>query len=358
MANYITAVGVQQVTITIAASATSGTATISAVGSGAFLMYGFANTTAPNEAQSNPRITLTNSTTITATRDTSSGQSVIVKCSVIDATPSLIQSIQFGTVTITTGNASATASISSVNANNTVIQYLGHTTGDTVDSMSTSYPVLSISGTTITSTVQVITTSNNVVSFCAIEFASGAMNQNVQSYSKTWTSGTSATQTVTSVNVNNALIFLAGRGTTATTNFGMGNSYADLTNATTVTVHNTTALTATTNTYNFFLVEFISGVLNSNIQRGALIITGTASNTATITSVSTTASGCHSTGTATSSTTPNKMFTNVELTNATTITAAKANAANNTTSEYEVAEFIPFAAATTSMDGTRLMMGV
>ena len=70
MTNYITSVGVQQFTITIASGSTTGTAGVTGVGSGAYINYGGINPSiAATLTEDFARLSFT-SPTVTATRNT------------------------------------------------------------------------------------------------------------------------------------------------------------------------------------------------------------------------------------------------------------------------------------------------
>lgn len=333
---------VQHVSITIPTGSTSATATISTVGSRAFLLFnGFQATAATDTSVAYARVELTNTTTVTAYRNSSSGSdTVTVKCVVVDATSSLIASVQTGTISIAGGGTSGTATISSVNASYTALHLLGYINSQTSLSLSNIEPVLTISGTTITATRQ-FSGNSSTVGFIVIEFQSAACNQAVQSYQLSWTnSGTSTTQTITSVNTNNALIIYAGSNGNSSSGINKIEQYATLTNGTTVTVNTNTAGFITCR-YNFFVVEFASGILKSSVQRNTTTLTGVTSNTSTITSVTTTSALLNFLRYTSSQTTANipNVCTNAVLTNGTTVTVARNSSTNNVIGSWEVADF-------------------
>gem|GEM_PF-6850187 len=333
---------VQYVTITIPTGAASNTATISTVGSRAFVLFlGFQATAALNPSISYARVELTNSTTVTAYRNASSAsETVTVQCVVVDATANLVSSVQSGTVTIAGGGVSGTASISSTNASYTVLHYLGLTNASTsTQNISQIEAVLSVSGTTVTAT-RLAAGSAETVGFIVIEFQSAACNQAVQSYQTAWNSGVTATQSITSVTTGNSLLIYAGSSANVAGNQAQGEQHASLTNATTVTFTVTTSSSNTKN-YNFFVVEFASGVLASSVQRGTTTLTAVTSNTSTISSVNTSKavmSFLHYTASQTTSNITN-CVTNATLTNSTTVTVARSGSSNNVTGSWEVAEF-------------------
>lgn len=339
MPSYITGVGVQQVAITMGAGTASATATITAVGARAFILYGGNSGSDPQGNRSCTFITLTNSTTITATRSSANG-TCIVRCSIVDATADLVTSVQYGTVTLVATNSSNTAAISAVNANSSALIYLGHTTGDTVSVPTTQLPALSYAATTVTATVTTAVTSTMVVGFSMIEFNPSALLSNVQIFSTAWlNTATSTTQAITSVDVNNSLIIHAGHRSDNLTTFRTSKQRSNLTNATTVTIVVNLAGADTNNVYNFTVVEFIPGVFSQPVQRGNISLSGT-SSTATINSVAVSKSACFSTGSSSGGDTAYETFKcRVNLTNSTTVTGARGSASSSAVVNYAVAEF-------------------
>ena len=180
MTQYVNSV--QHVSITIPTGAVSATATISSVGSLAFLMFNGFRTNAPsNTLYAFPRIELTNSTTVTVYRNASSGvYSVTVDLSVVDATSNLVSSVQRGTISIATSTLSNTATISSVTAANTAITLLGYTSTQASLAYPSLEPLLSLSGTTLTAQRITSAATSMVVGYQVIEFNSLALAQNVQ----------------------------------------------------------------------------------------------------------------------------------------------------------------------------------
>lgn len=355
MTNYITAVGSQQFSITIASGSLTGTATISAVGSGAFIIYGGINPSiSADSAEQNAYLTLTNSTTITATRNTSTAGTVIVTGCIIDAdTTNLIKSVQFGTVSLGNNTSSGTATITAVTNNNTAIHFLGASNSDSSFITGFDNFVVSLSGTTVTAARGVGTggTGTAVVGFVAIEFQGSALNQAVQNVSASSSSSvTSWTATITSVNTSNSIIIYGGFETAALTSNPSTNYLRGvLTNGTTVTV-NVNSASTNARTFNAVVVEFIAGLLNSNAQRGTTTLTAATSNTSTITSITATNSGINYLGnTATASTgVADQARAKVVLTNGTTVTTQKVTGVSNATSSWEVFEFPAFSGGGTA----------
>ncbi len=334
---------VQHVSITIPTGAVSATATISSVGSYAFIVSSGSQTSAvSNTIYGYARVELTNSTTITAYRNSSTAlYTVTVKCCVVDATSSLIASVQTGVVTIGASSTTGTATISSTNSSYTVLHCLGCTSTQSTLSYGALEPLLSYSGTTLTAT-RYTSASNTVdVGYVVIEFQSAACNQAVQGYQKSWTNtSTSTTQSITSVDPNKTMLFHAGNTGNVTNNGAAVKQHAVLTNGTTVTI-TTNSASSIACLYNFYVVEFASGVLNSNVQRGTTAMSAVNSNTSTISSVTTAMSVMNSMQFITSQTSTNMpgILCNAVLTNSTTVTANRHGTSGNSTISWEVVEF-------------------
>jgi len=159
------------------------------------------------------------------------------------------------------------------------------------------------------------------------------------------TAALTGTATITSVDTASSLLIFGGNTTNDATN-GQIDAYQTgtiaLTNATTVTVTRYSTDTNQTITAYFTVVEFRPGAVRS-IQAGTIILTNAVlTNTATITSVNTAKSVCIYTSKQSNqgpSATGNNHWSYVVLTNATTVTAARANNVNLEQPGYTVVEF-------------------
>lgn len=351
MANYITPVGVQQVSITIPNGFASATATITSVGSRAFILYGANSSNNTNAINSCADITLTNSTTVTADRLGVNG-AVVVTCSVVDATSDLVVSVQYGAITLLATQASNTAAIAAVNANTSALEWLGTMVSDTVTVPSTQMAALTYAATTVTATVTTAVTSTMVVRFCMIEFNAAALQSNVQIFSTAWlNAATSTTQAIAAVTANNTILIHGAQRTDNLTTLAKARQRSVLTNGTTVTINVDTAGSDTNNIYNFTVVEFIPAVLAQPVQRGTIAIAGT-SNTAAITSVNTSKAACFSMGFSTgTSTAYDALMCRVTLTNSTTVTGTRGSASGTSTVAYTVVEFFSSGGSTLPMMG-------
>lgn len=340
MANYVNSV--QQVTITIASGSTTGTASVTAATGTFFVLYQGNSTTATTSmAQALARVSISG-TTVTATRNTSSTNTCTVNAVIVDAdATNLISSVQFGTIAITTGT-SATATISSVTTGNSVVALLGYTAGNATFDFEVNCPILTLtSATVVTSTVAALTT-NCTASFCVIQFQAAALNQNTQFIAKSWTnSALTTTQTITSVVANNAMLIYAGSHNGNTSTSAIDQQYITLTNATTVTIASGVA-DGDAIKCNFWVIEFVAGVLSQNAQRGTIALSAVTSNNATITSAATALTVANFCGYTTSITAVTSLATvlpNISQTAATTINAAKNTATGLTTVSYEALTF-------------------
>ena len=121
---------VQRGTISLNA-ATSATATINAVNTNfalvQFLNYTTTYQNGPNGTQSRdykPRLELTNSTTVTASKNLATSSSDIVPYEVIEFMPGAVRSVQKGTIQFA-GGSPYTATIASINSAKSLLFHLG-----------------------------------------------------------------------------------------------------------------------------------------------------------------------------------------------------------------------------------------
>lgn len=347
MTNYITSVGVQHFSISMS-NASSGTATITAVGSGAFIIYGgFLDNANGNPSLAMAYLQKTSSTVITATRNGNNFQGPTVTGCIIDGdTTNLIKSVQQGTISIS-ASTSGTASINPVTSANTAVHFMGSDTTSTTMAYNANLPRVSLSGTTVTAATAA--SGTNVVAFEIIEFQSTPLTVNaVQQISAASSSSvTSYTASITSVTTGNTVSIWGGD--TVETDAAASdkvNMYGNLSASNTFTININTASTDA-KTYNASIVEFNSGVLNSSVQRGTVTLTAQTSNTASVSpSVVKGNSGISFLNLTTTATAGNFVQDagNIVLTNGTTVTGAKSSATSNITESWEVFEFPAFGA--------------
>lgn len=271
MTNYVTAQGVQNFSIAIASPNLTGTVTINAVGSGAYIHYGGQN---PNNS-GNPSgdfsyLTLTNPTTITAARISSVGGTTTISGCIVDAdTTNLVKSVQFGTAIISSSATSGTSTISAVTNANAAVSLLGWNTTNSVYSLTEEDTQLSLSGTTVLATRQVFG-GKLTVGYVVVEFQGSALNQAVQNIAVSYSSsGTSWTKIITSVATANTLLFYGGMNVGTSAQGTSGFQRGQLTDNQTITINiNNGSSAFIPKLFNCSVVEFVTGVLKSNVQRG------------------------------------------------------------------------------------------
>lgn len=155
---------VQRGSATIAAAATSGTATITAVdlanSSIRFLGYESTNPAADGGNDPSvlfPRIELTNTTTVTAYRTTADATyGRVCKFEVTQYVPGVLKSVQRGTISVTVAATSGTATITAVDTTKSELGFLGFT--ETYGTVSNN---IMCSGCTLTNATTVTTTTGN-----------------------------------------------------------------------------------------------------------------------------------------------------------------------------------------------------
>lgn len=328
---------IQQVSITLGSAQSSNTATISAVGANAFIVWqGFTTDEAANNLYLDEFATLvlTNSTTVTATRTTSTTGTGTFNCVVIDPTSSLVTGVQAGTIAIVSGTSN-TATITSVDTSLSAVFFLGSST------LSSTVPT-SAAGVTLTNattvTASISSTGTTTVSYVVVTFASAAI-QSIQQLVKSGTGAATETSVISSVTTGNVLIANGGMKTNSDT-FTRQYHFA-LTDATTISYTRTSGISGTSPVFYCSVIEFKTGVLKS-LQRGLIVLSSVSSNTATVTAVTTANSFCNylnfKSGAATSA--PDTAYHKISLTNSTTVTATRNTAgATDSTISYEVVEF-------------------
>lgn len=344
MTAALTSVGVQQVTITIANGATTGTATITAVGAGAFIDdQGQTTTDSTTAVSALARVEITNSTTITATRNTSSTDTVTVTAVIVDGdTTNFIKTVQNITTTILTAATTGTTTVTSVTNTNTFINHLGLSTASTL-SLTRGWADVTLATTTVTAT-RGTATGAVVVGSCVVECQGTALNSATQNI--TWTSavsGTTFTKTITSITTTQTFIANGGAVfTISATSARTQMASIALASATSVTADVNTAPVSTGSTYAAVVVELAAAMLAQNIQRGTITLAGATSNTATITSSATAQTMTNWLGNSSNlaSVTYNVANYKITQTNATTLTET-ANTSATGTGSYEAVQFNP-----------------
>lgn len=255
-------VSIQSGTITMA-SVASNTATISSVTTANSICFfqGWTNSSTDNfPGREYCRVTLTNSTTVTANRGTNPANTAIAYYTVVNFNAAVVQSIQQFSTTLNTIGTSITQTISSVNTNNSIIIYGGCTVAaaSTVNLTDIAYTIELTNSTTVTLTrIGNNNSDTRIYNYTVWELPSSVLNSSVKRGTIAMTSQTSNTATITSVNTAKSFVTWCGfRMGLSSRPAGINFPSLELTNGTTVTDRMNTS-NATTNTSSYEVVEFI-----------------------------------------------------------------------------------------------------
>lgn len=329
---------VQHVSITIASGNTTGTAIISAVDvSKSIRVYQGITTEASAANQYNrasTRVALTDSTHVTATRNTT-GSAVTVNVTIIEFL-SGVNSIQSGIITIAGGTQSNTAIISAVGAKAFVLFGGSSTAGTTAAASGTSVELTD--STTVTTRVTssgVIPTFATVVDYMVVDLSDDIV-ESVQQRSLTdATTDTSYSDTISSVDMSRTLLFYNGQGSTGS--IASRSNIMELTATDTVDFTRDSTNTVSRTLY-YTAVQFALGVFERSVQRGVINISSGVSNTAIISPVYVAKSLCNFCGFMCNTTTPNTAFTKLFLDDIETVEAT-VNSTATTSISFEIARF-------------------
>lgn len=331
---------IQKVSI-IVSNSTSNTATIASVNTSNTVIFFASEETDETSALEEVlvRVTLTNSTTVTATLDTAP-HFVDVRVTVVEFVSSAVAAAaQYGTITLGSGDTSNTASISSVNTSYAAIFYLG--VSNSAPTFTTGLCNIALTSSTVVTATRSTAGSTAVVGYCVIEFASSII-KSIQHRSVTLTSAnTSDTDTISSVNTGYTMLLYGGLTTASSTSPQNAFYNLVLTNGTTVTLSRNGTTTAT-RTIKYVVVEFMPWLLRRTVQRGTITLNGVQENTATITAVSSRGAVANSllNSSPQLSVNANRSFIKLVLTNSTTLTASSnMSAGNAAVVSYEVIDF-------------------
>lgn len=335
---------VQHFDITIAASGTSNTATIRAVDTSrsAVVWDGFLSSYAATGGDTNsPRVDLTNSTTVTARRNTSAAHTVQTRGCVIEFFPWAIQSIQAGTITVNSATASGTATITAVDTTRSAVLWLGQTTTNASTS-----PASYQTGTTLTNATTVTATRGNgastgilTVGYVVVEFRPGVL-RSVQQYNYNTSSASSSyTQAINAVDTRNSVIFFGGSYANSTSELVFFASVV-LTNSTTVTMTRN-GTTTTSRNHCWAVLEFNPGFIRSNNAGTVTIATSASSGTVTLNPVILEQTAVFFNGWNNANDTDARVYSTVHLSNTTTLTATRQAAATGALiTGYQAVEFL------------------
>lgn len=325
--------------ITIVADQLTGTATITAVNTATSLVCWDGDVTAYSGISFDiglARCSLTNATTVTATRGNQDGLStVIVRGVVLEWDSAYVNSVQYDVVSLANGTTSNTKTISAVT--NGVVFPLGFSYAEPdVSSLSHWMASLDLTNSTTVTAQRAGTIGALTVGFAVIDFKASVI-QSIQKRSVTLTTSNQIdTDTITAVNVNNALLIHNNSfctSTPATQCYGL--TFAD---GTTVTLTRNGGLT-TSRTVKYTVLEFKPGVLKSiqpiaPLQQNGLTPVDTLINVVGAKAVPIW------NGFKTSGSSLDLMKPGLQLTSTTNVRAFKGSSANGTITTYsQVADF-------------------
>jgi hypothetical protein len=331
---------IQQVSITIATSATSNTAAITSVDTAlTSIHFNGIDTASTTNEYALARVELTNATTVTAYRNSADASNTCtVKATVVTWNTDWIQSIQHGTITLT-GASSGNATISSVTTANAVAVWLGTTSNTTTLQCARGSVRVKVNSATQVLASRGTTTDNATVGYCVIEWKSAKIVSN-QLVTATITNTTSSTNTaISTVDDTNAITFWGGH-TAANSSIADGrlDGYRNST-TNVITLRGGTGGQSIANTN---IVEFASGTVNQS-SRTEISFTGTSDVWAlgAISTVDTSKAIILNSGTrgGTATTFPTHLASS-SLTSTTQATTNKRTGTNTTVYSIECCEFV------------------
>lgn len=339
---------IQSFSITLT-SGTSGTATISSVNTSyAHVVFNGYTSDGTGRNDSNTRVELTNSTTVTAYRD-GTAANVTVHGFVIEYDPSFVTSIQQGTISVGASDTSNTATISSVSTSNSLIFNLGSVNASSSGLGEYFYFGVELTNATTVTAERAIGTfgADATVGYVVVEFASGVLDS-VQHKSYTTTSSSASySDTITSVVTGQTMLIYNGCFS-ADSNEQEILHRAELSSSTGVTF--TRAATgATSRTFKYVVAEFNSDFIDS-VQRGVVEIPGASSSAdATITAVDTSVTILSHLGSDTLGDSVDEEMVAIDLVSTTTVRGYKdaGSSADTNNYSYEAIEFGAGATGTT-----------
>lgn len=284
--------------ITVTAPATSGTATITSVDTTRSIVVALGNSTdAPDTSVAGEGagyVTLTNGTTVTATKGGGGSYSIVINFMVIEFGVGTVVSIQNVLMAGTDSVASTTHTITSVSTTRTaVFNRTGHsmvqTPNNPVNPSSYLHRYTLTNATTLTKVRFTGAANRSDLALVVVEFAASVV-ASIQYGSITVNApGTTGTATITSIDTARSVVAALGHSTDSPESSlgGEGSASVTLTNATTVTATKGGGGTYGI-TISFMVIEFAVGQVKSIQNVEILGNDSVATNTLTITSVSTT----------------------------------------------------------------------
>ena len=296
------------------------------------------NSSAVNDVRDSATITVTNTTTITAARTTSPAYTLAVNFTLIEFS-SGVNSVQAGDITIAAGGgATNTATISTVGANAFVL-YQGCRFSISVGNAQPICAVALTNTTTVTATVDANASATQIVRYMVADLGTAIVTAVQPQAASMSATGTSGTDTITSVTTGNAILVYGGvsRALSGTATFASQNYENVLTNATTVTkTRSGTGTNARTDFYT--VVSLAASALNGSVQHSTVALSAQTSNTSSAFSAVTLAKSFVNWGNFLAAGNSNVSQTAMSFTSTTQVTAT-VNAAGSPTAAFSVVQF-------------------
>lgn len=336
---------IQAGTVTVASGATSGTYTISpaitTLGNAMLVWNGETNNdTGGLDGRQSVILTLTNTTTVTATRVSNGAFTVTIAFTIVEFA-SGVNSIQAGTISVAATNPSNTATISLVGANAFVL-YQGYNTSGNSSAVWPQAAVTLTNTTTVTAFVQTSATLTQSVRYMVVDLDSTVVTSAQHIANADISASATTVDTISSVTVANSSLMWGG-SVLLNGVFSAGAYNTFLTNGTTVTKTRISTVSTGSRTVYYAVVNWAASALNGSVQRTSSALAISASTSAVWTlgsSVSAAKSFVNYNGfLATSTTSAATVMPSVALTGSGTTVTASLNTSGTSTPTAEVVQF-------------------
>lgn len=261
---------IQEVSISFSITETSKTATINAVDtSRSVILYGGVRMEANASTHSLfSGLSLTNATTVTASRDSHLNREITVNATIIEFSPNIIRSVQSGYIQLS-GSNTGTSAITSVDTERSLVVFNGQTT--TTNTIDRSLAVLTLEDATTVRADKGDSNNDMTVYYSVIEFSHEAV-RSIQPLSISLSDpDTSITTTINAVDMDHSVLFFQGNNLSSSTTTDIYAAYAYLSNATEVVAERHATTSSTNVTINVAVVEFNPQMIDT-IQRGRTVI--------------------------------------------------------------------------------------
>jgi hypothetical protein len=328
---------VQYVTVTIAAGATSNTATISSVDTARtfwILNDHTANNTSIDLKTQLPRVSLTDATTLTVTRDTSHvTNTVTAYICVIECWPSMVKSVQSGTIAIGSGDTSVAQNVSAVNVNYSALFWNGYTTAG--GGIANANYMRSVLTNSTTITINKNTSGNaGVFAYCLVEFEPDVI-ESIQQVSITSTAASSTMDaTISAVTLANCLCSYNGHtSAVGAVNWTQTQFRGYLNDTTTFRADRNDAASTVSRTFNATVIQFKGLAVTSRQAQQLTLASGVSTLDTAVSAVDTNKailSQCGRRSNISGGGNPDRVYVGANLTSTTNVRNVRATSTTNT----------------------------